>query len=722
MAKTRFVRKYKERKKAREEAEAVKKSLEASSPSSQPAITQPQPTSEATTSPKATSQAPQAQPQAQAQPSPFASPISETLTDFVTAVAACARELEPPSCGDIMNTSSTHDSNHHEDDIEVNYDNGDGDDDARPPSWLENPEKEGEGEGEGELSGSADISGNDSFNSDDLDGMLESMDIDKDFNMWSSFRNSIGKRGSVGRDVTVPVSNGDDKEKTTQSNNDKHSNNNNNNSDDDDDALEAQDIETWRHRLARSEVFSHRYRPDAPEVQELRELETLLGMNTKLPRMPKLAGLFRSASTGETNGGGGGGGGGKRGGGKRKPVSEQDLALWNQLVQPSIDPSSSASGSLPASIILKRGPALMMMTNKPNNGIGSSGDHHQPKEEDANECELILLTHGLIVATVSPTAPQSTRSTGSGSGRSQKLVPRSFERAVLWKRVSTVAPSSSSSSSSSSNDASNSTWEIQLGNGKGGQGQRLVFTCASPRQRQAWLDAMEKVVVEYHSHSSSKTAGSKAITSEFGWQYRYIVKPTFTMAVTDQTEYFDGHDTTTTSNNGNSNNGNSDKDLNQLDHYHGYAALHYAVRANHVAAMRCLLDAGANPDTADQDGRTPMYYAVMDQLPHTTVTLLEEYGGTPSKLATEQQSGELFGKVAATQAGIDEERRETAERIKAEKAAVAMSENMRLLQQRGDQIEELDDKARQLNDGAQNFGDMARQLKEQTKKKKWYQL
>jgi hypothetical protein len=663
MAKDLFVRKYKEtRKKARKAAEAVKKSLKASSPSTQPIISQPPP---AYIAPKAISQP-------QAEPSPFA-PISETLTDLATAVAVCAWELEPPSCGDIMSTHSNPENG-----IEVN------DDDDAQPSWLDNDQKEGE---------DADAeSGDDSFNSDELDSMLESMDIDKDFNMWSSFRSSIVKRGSTGMDATVPESDMDDKEKNTHSLSD-------NNSDDD---LEVQDIETWRHRLARSEVFSHRYRPDAQEVQELRELETLLGMNTNLShRMPKLTGLFRSTSAGETNGGDG-----KRGGGKRKPVSEQDLALWNQLVQPSIDPSSSTSGSLPASIILKRGPALMMMNKS--NGI----DSDQPAEEDANECELILLTHGLIVATVlSPTAPRSTRSTGSGSGRSQKLVPRSFERAVFWKRVLTVAPSSSSSSSPSS-DGSNSTWEIQLGNGKGGQGHRLVFMCASPRQRQAWLDAMERVIVEYHSHSSSKTASSKAITSEFGWQYRYIVKPAFTMAVTDQTEYFDTSIT----------NGKSNNDLNQIDHYHGYAALHYAVHANHVAAMRCLLDAGADPDIADQDGRTPMYYAVMDQLPHTTVALLEEYGATPSKLATEQQSGELFGKVAATQAGIDEERRETAERIKAEKAAVAMSENMKLLQQRGDQIEELDDKARQLNDGAQNFGDMARQLKEQTKKKKWYQL
>jgi hypothetical protein len=38
----------------------------------------------------------------------------------------------------------------------------------------------------------------------------------------------------------------------------------------------------------------------------------------------------------------------------------------------------------------------------------------------------------------------------------------------------------------------------------------------------------------------------------------------------------------------------------------------------------CLWNAGANPNVADQDGCTPMYYAVMDQLLQTTVALLEE--------------------------------------------------------------------------------------------------
>jgi hypothetical protein len=538
---------------------------------------------------------------------------------------------------------------------------------------MKSDEKNPFNENEGGEVGGDDDSGDDSFNSDELDGMLENMDIDKDFNMWSSFRSSISVRKVSDRSQEL--------EEVPE------------------DRQEVQDLETWRQRLARSEVFSHRYRPDAAEVQELKELETLLGMNTNMSShliMPKLTGLFRSSSGGETAGADGGK---KGGGGKRKEVSPQDLALWNQLVQTSIDPQSSPSSNcLPASIILKRGPALMM----------SGNDNYHQTEENASECEVILLTHGLIVATVRSPATSTKsvgRETSSGSGRSQKLVPRSFERAVLWKHVETVAASSSSSS--------NLAWEIQLDK-REGQGQRLVFVCASPRQRQAWLNAMEQVVVEYHSHSSSKkTASSKTMTSEFGWQYRYIVKPEFTTAVTDQTEYLDAIT-----------NGDNNIDWNQLDQYHGYTALHYAVRANHVSAMHSLLEAGANPNAPDQDDRTPMYYAVMDQLPQSTVALLKQYGGTPSEKATEQQSGELFGRVAATQAGIDEERnnRETAERVKAEQAAAAMSENMRLLQQRGEQIDELDGKARQLNEGAQNFGDMAKQLKEASKKKKWYQL
>jgi hypothetical protein len=141
MAKKIFGRKFLEKRKSRKAADTGEDTGEDRSPKasshspsleaishSQPASQQPQP------------QQPQ---QPQPQPSPFA-PLSETLTDLVAAVCSCELDLEP--CGTIMSSRSN-----------LHHDEGDDDD-----------------------------SGDDSFNSEDLDSMLENMDIDKDFNNWQS--------------------------------------------------------------------------------------------------------------------------------------------------------------------------------------------------------------------------------------------------------------------------------------------------------------------------------------------------------------------------------------------------------------------------------------------------------------------------------------------------------------------------------------------------------
>ena len=48
--------------------------------------------------------------------------------------------------------------------------------------------------------------------------------------------------------------------------------------------------------------------------------------------------------------------------------------------------------------------------------------------------------------------------------------------------------------------------------------------------------------------------------------------------------------------------------LNKLDIYNQCAPLHYATRANHVDAMRFLLQAGADPNLQDGMGRSAMQY------------------------------------------------------------------------------------------------------------------
>jgi methyl-accepting chemotaxis protein len=71
---------------------------------------------------------------------------------------------------------------------------------------------------------------------------------------------------------------------------------------------------------------------------------------------------------------------------------------------------------------------------------------------------------------------------------------------------------------------------------------------------------------------------------------------------------------------------------------------------------------------------------------------------------------------------MQEKNRKIEQQKETEAVASEMKNNMKLLQRRGEQIDEMGDKARGLNEGAQDFAYMAKQLKEKSMKKKWYQL
>lgn len=145
---------------------------------------------------------------------------------------------------------------------------------------------------------------------------------------------------------------------------------------------------------------------------------------------------------------------------------------------------------------------------------------------------------------------------------------------------------------------------------------------------------------------------------------------------------------------------------------------------NQVRAAQRLLEAGADINAKDGEGHTAMYYALRDEASEEMTILLEKHGATKKKKNKEWKvTEELFGRVKATEDRVTQ-KREQEEQEKAAAAQAQMSENMRLLNERGEKIEELDDKARHLNDEAKNYADMAKQLKEKSKKgargpKKW---
>jgi len=75
----------------------------------------------------------------------------------------------------------------------------------------------------------------------------------------------------------------------------------------------------------------------------------------------------------------------------------------------------------------------------------------------------------------------------------------------------------------------------------------------------------------------------------------------------------------------------------------------------------------------------------------------------------------LFDRVVATQ-NQREERRERELEREALTAQAQMSQNMRLLNERGQKIDDAAEKASEMNQNASEYADLARQLKEKTKK------
>ena len=436
--------------------------------------------------------------------------------------------------------------------------------------------------------------------------------------------------------------------------------------------------EFWAERLERDEVFSHRYKPGAVEKQELQALQAQLGgiLDGSSDAAALWRGIFGTTNNNNNTSG--------VSADSQQAVKELFVALENSLLAGLADMATASSSSKPSSIILKRGTVQW---------------------GGAVTMEVVLMTHGMLLIQLQ----EQTNLLG------RKSVKRSLQQAVLWDAVSYCGPLSSSTDSS---------WQVVPKDGASWE-----FQCSNATQQTAWLQAMERVLVQYCMHSRS------AATLELGWQYKLIHKPAFTLAVQGKGE-----------------NGlavpHGDV-INRLDEYNEYAPLHvrdqkfecgfffmrmhtssfllfflflqYAVRLNKLDAARCLLErAGADVNVKDGEGCTPMYYALRDEVSEEMITLLEKHGA--NKNNERRAKEELFGRVKATEAKVaaKKQQREEQERQKAEAAQAQMAENMRLMNERGQKIEEIGDKASHLNYEAQNYADMARQLKEKSKKRsKW---
>jgi hypothetical protein len=141
---------------------------------------------------------------------------------------------------------------------------------------------------------------------------------------------------------------------------------------------------------------------------------------------------------------------------------------------------------------------------------------------DGNERQLVLLTHGFILAKV------------NGGG----MFTASFDVAELYNNVLYVKDRWMVSS--------NESFCLKLANDK-------EITLASAKKSE-WLDALERVLLQNRLHSKTRDEAR-----ELGWQYKLVQTSVYTAAVTGASFFSDDHL----------------KKKDNLDEYHQMAPLHY---------------------------------------------------------------------------------------------------------------------------------------------------
>ncbi|CAB9503362.1 EFh [Seminavis robusta] len=396
-----------------------------------------------------------------------------------------------------------------------------------------------------------------------------------------------------------------------------------------------------------------------PNPQERAELEQIATL------LGVKSGLLKSGGKNPLESIFGGGGNGDDATKDEDPHNPQ--CQWNRLV---VGKATQQTQNLPISLLLKQGTVLY----KDVDDDGETTTHHG--------CQLLLFTRGFLIA-----KPETVSAGLFGRQKSEILTPLG---SALWTNVRQIQTTV------------HQTLKLTCHDGT------TTFEVLPSQDVATWTKVLQTAAIQAHAQFLSA-----AQHTERGWQYRLCQTHWFTEAVTGVWEDVGLEFATKDS---------AEQGLDQLDSYNHYAPLHYATRAGHLDVIQHLLQAGANPNVEDGEGKTPMYYAERDQLHHAIVSVLTEFGGTHSQKAEEEMRGELFGKVADTERAREEKREAEASAAKAaqEKAATAqsqMAQNLNAMHKRGEMIEELGDKASDLQDGAQDYADMAAQLKEKLKKK-----
>ena len=321
-----------------------------------------------------------------------------------------------------------------------------------------------------------DAEDSDDYDDETISRMLDNMDIDADFNCWTSFRASMSIKsknslssisgqphgasiGTTPHSGTVgAIREQEEEEMLTKS--------------------EQAYIDKWSRRVDREEVYFTTYRPVPREEREVKDLAAFLGVT----------------------GGGGSTGTTKQAGG----ATERSTALKLLFPLPKEEKS----------VLLKRGPVLMRKRG----------------QVDYEERELIMLSRGLIIATplsddevanATAAGESSQRKMTSAlakipsglvnglaripSSRGKKVIHRHFESAMLLSSIKLDdMVGESNSFAICVDDATTSVSPVT----------RLVFTCAKRPQKEAWMTALGKALRHTEINRDDAVGGASKAEAE----------------------------------------------------------------------------------------------------------------------------------------------------------------------------------------------------------------
>ena len=200
-------------------------------------------------------------------------------------------------------------------------------------------------------------------------------------------------------------------------------------------------------------------------------------------------------------------------------------------------------------------------------------------------CELLILTHGFILLDAPPKPSTSSSSRPSslfdmvGLGAvTAAATTRHCHIVELWCNIQhLLAPPGEKKL-------------LMLDE----QDVSLEIEFESPKEQASYGKLLEWMLVEHGLHYAHD---DHIDIKKFGWQYCKVYKPGYTAAVLNAKGLLL----------------NPTKEaLTTLDEYHQSTPLHYSLQVHHrepnLHLLEALLEAGADPNMEDGDGRSPMYF------------------------------------------------------------------------------------------------------------------